>query len=181
MLPEDGILLTYVLKRSQEDSEIKVVDSPTKPETRAADYVVDIPMSGDSHKIGWNSRKSYEMKKVVEDTTVIPSMSQPVMEDKEILEGEPMGSQLVMSTMVDKLTKAVNNLRSKIKKEKSMKIPAIDLMLRIQSALNECDLFPENTTVNILDIINMIPDKSLVAWKKRLNGETEIDSYEATT
>ena len=83
--------------------------------------------------------------------------------------------------MVDKLTKEVNNLVSEIRKEESLKIPAIELMLRIQSVLDECNLFPENTAVNILDIINMIPDKSVLAWKEKLNGEMEIDSYEAKT
>ena len=52
-------------------------------------------------------------------------------------------------------------------------------MLQIQAALDECNIFPENTTVDILDIIKMIPDKSALAWKEKLNGGTEIDSYEA--
>ena len=55
MLPEDGVLLTYILKQSQEDSRIKVVNSPTKPEVKAAEYGVDILISSDSHKIGENS------------------------------------------------------------------------------------------------------------------------------
>ena len=92
MLPEDGILVTYVLKRSKEDVEIQVVDSPTKPEMKATDSVVDIPMPGDSHEISENLQKLCEMKKLVEDITVIPSMSQPMMEDKEISEEEPMES-----------------------------------------------------------------------------------------
>ena len=93
-----------------------------------------------------------------------------------------MGSQLViLLTMVDKLTKTVNDLGSKIRKEKSLKVPAIDLMLRIQSALDEFGLFLENNTVDILDIINMIPDKSMVAWKEKLDGATEIDSCETKT
>ena len=45
-------------------------------------------------------------------------------------------------------------------------------------ALDECQVFPENTTVNILDIINRIPDKSALAWQEKLNGEM-IDSYKA--
>ena len=55
MLPEDGVLLTYILKRSQEDIEIKEVDSPTRPKTKAAGSVVDILMLGDSDKISENS------------------------------------------------------------------------------------------------------------------------------
>ena len=46
MLPEDGALLTYVLKQNREDSGIKVVNSPTKPEAKAAEY---------GHEIGENS------------------------------------------------------------------------------------------------------------------------------
>ena len=54
-------------------------------------------------------------------------------------------------------------------------------MLRIQAALDECGSFPEKSTVNILNIINMIPDKSAVAWKEKLEGGTEIDSCESKT
>ena len=74
----------------------------------------------------------------------------------------------MMMTMFDKLTKAVNNLGSEVSKEKSLKLPMIDLMLRIQAALDECGSFTENSTVNILSIINMILDKSTVAWKKKV-------------
>ena len=108
MLPEDGILLTYVLKLSQKDSEMEAVDSPTRPETKAADYIVDIPMSDDNHKISENLQKSHEMKKLVEDSAVILSMSQPVMKNEEISEEEPLESQPVMTTMVDILTKEDN-------------------------------------------------------------------------
>ena len=54
-------------------------------------------------------------------------------------------------------------------------------MLRIQAALDECGAFPENSTVNILNIINMIPDKSTVAWKEKLEDRTGIDSCETKT
>ena len=42
MLPEDGILLTYVLKRSQEGVKMQTVDNTMKLEIRATDSVVDI-------------------------------------------------------------------------------------------------------------------------------------------
>ena len=45
-------------------------------------------------------------------------------------------------------------------------------------ALDEHQVFPENTTINILEILNRIPDKSALAWQEKLNGET-IDSYQA--
>ena len=91
------------------------MDSPTRPEIKAAEYVVDIPMSGDNHEISGNLQKSSETK--LEDIAVIPLMSQAVMKDKEILEEELMESQLVITTMVDKLAKVVNNLGNEIKKE----------------------------------------------------------------
>ena len=192
MLPEDGVLLTYILKQNQEDSEIKLVDSSTKPETKVAkedvdyrsgkfqvhcEYSVDILISSD--EIGENSQKSHRKKEIVEDTTVIPSTSSLVVEDEEVSEGEAMRNQMVIPLiMVDKLAKMVNNLGSKIRKEKNLKLPAIDLMLRIQVALDEFGMFPENNSVNISDTINMIPDKSAVAWKEKLDGRTEIDSGE---
>ena len=117
-----------------------------------------------------------------EDVTKGQTQDQPnltaegMVEDEDILEEELVKSQLLIQlTMVEKLTKAVENLENEIRNEKSLKVPAINLILRIQSALDECDLFPENSTVDILDIINMIPDKSAVAWKERLGGGTELD------
>ena len=40
-------------------------------------------------------------------------------------------------------------------------------------------MFPENYNMNILDIVNMIPDKSMTALKERLNGCDEVSSEEA--
>ena len=137
MLPEDGILLTYILKRGQEDVEIQVVDDPTKPETKATDSIVDIPMSDENHKISENLQKLSETEKSVENIAVILSTSKPVMEDKEISEEERMEGQPSMINMFDKLTKAVSKLGSEVSEEKSLKLPAIDLMLRIQAALDD--------------------------------------------
>ena len=122
------------------------------------------------------------MKEVVEDTAIVPSTSSPVVEDEDILDKELMKSQpTIPLTMVDKLTKTVKNLGNEIRNEKSLEVPAIDLILRIQSVLDECGLFPENNTVDILDIINMISDKSAVTWKEKLDGSTEIGSCETKT
>ena len=117
MLPEDGILLTYVLKRSQEDVNMQTVYSPMEKETETTDSIVDIPMSEDNQRISENSQKLSEMKKLVEDIAVIPSASQPVMEDKGISEEEQMERQPAMMTMFDKLAKAVRNLGSEVSKE----------------------------------------------------------------
>ena len=72
------------------------------------------------------------------------------VDEPTISEEEPIESQPMMMAMFDKLTKAVNNLESEVNKEKSLKLPGIDLMLRIQAAQDECGSFPENSTVNIL-------------------------------
>ena len=45
-------------------------------------------------------------------------------------------------------------------------------------AQDEHQVFPKNTTIDILEIINRIPDKSALAWQEKLNGEM-IDSYQA--
>ena len=65
--------------------------------------------------------------------------------------------------MSDKLIKVANNLGNEIMNEENIKIPAIDL-LRIQVALDKHQIFSENTTVDILEIINRILDKSVLAW-----------------
>ena len=158
-----------------------MLDSPARPEKKATDYIVDVRMSNDNHEMSENSQKLHDTKKLVEDIAVIPSTSQPVTRNKGISEEEPMENQPRIMTMVEKLSRVVNNLGDEINKEDSMKIPVIDLLLQIQVALDECKVFPENTTIDILDIINMIPDKSVLAWKEKLNSETEIDSYEAKT
>ena len=80
--------------------------------------------------------------------------------------------------MVDKLVKAACNLGNEVRNEENIKIPAIDLLLQIQVALDERQVFPENTTVNILEIINRIPDKSALVRQEKLKGET-INSYQA--
>ena len=60
MLPEDGVLLTYVLKQNLEDNEIKSVDTSTKPEAEISKEDVDytsgkLQVSSNSHKISRNS------------------------------------------------------------------------------------------------------------------------------
>ena len=109
---------------------------------------------------------------------VAPSTSKHMVKSDEILMEETFEEHPLRINMVDKLVKAASNLGNEVKNEENIKIPAIDLLLRIQAALDEHQVFPENTTVNIQDIINRIPDKSALAWQEKLNGET-IDSYQA--
>ena len=101
-----------------------------------------------------------------------------MVKSDEISMEETLEEHPLRMNMVDKLVKAASNLGNKVKNEENIKIPAIDLLLQIQAALDECRVFPENTTVNIQDIINRIPDKSALVLQEKLNGEM-IDSYQA--
>ena len=67
MLPEDGILLTYVVKQSWKNNETEVADNLIRPVTEVPEYVADIPMSRDNDEISENLQKSHEMKEQVED------------------------------------------------------------------------------------------------------------------
>ena len=80
--------------------------------------------------------------------------------------------------MQEKLIKATNELGGEVESEESIQVPGIGLLLRIQVALDERQIFPENSTINILDIINKIPDKNATAWQEKLKGEN-IDSQQA--
>ena len=91
---------------------------------------------------------------------------------EEIVEENPF-----KMNMQEKLIKATNELGGEVKSEENIQVPAIRLLLRIQAALDERQIFSENSTVNILDIINKIPDKSATAWQEKLKGET-IDSHQ---
>ena len=94
---------------------------------------------------------------------------------KETFEEQP--SRMNMS---DKLIKVANNLGNEIMNKENIKISAIDLLFRIQAALDKHKIFPENTTVDILEIINRIPDKSALVWQEKLNGQM-INSSQAKT
>ena len=117
------------MEQSQKEVEAETVDSPARPEKKTADYVVDVLMSNDKHKMSENLQKSHHTKKLVEDIVVILSMSQPVMKNEGISEEEPMECQPRMMTMAEKLSRAVNNLGDEIKKEDSLKIPVIDIVV----------------------------------------------------
>ena len=106
------------------------------------------------------------------------STSQPMVKSDEVRMEETFEEHTSRINMVDKLVQAANNLENEVRNEENIKIPAIDLLLQIQAALHKCQVFPENNTVNILEIINRIPDKSALAWQEKLNGET-IDSHQA--
>ena len=106
------------------------------------------------------------------------STSQPMIKNDEVRMEEILKEHTSIINMVDKLVQAANNLENKVRNEENIKIPAIDLLLQIQAALDERQVFPENNTVNILEIINRIPDKSALVCQEKLNGEM-IDSHQA--
>ena len=174
MLPEDGILLTYVEKQSWKNKEMEFAEIRTISITDVPECDVDIPTPRNDDEISEKSQKPQ-----VEDIAVTPSTSQHMVKSDEILMEETIEEHPLRMNMVDKLVKAASNLGNQVKNKENIKIPAIDLLLWIQAAPDECHVFPENTTVDILDIINRIPDKSALAWQEKLNGETEIDSYQA--
>ena len=101
------------------------------------EYRVDILTSSDGHKIGENSQKLRAMREVVDDKyAVIPLTSLPLegmVENEDTSEDDSIKSQVsIQLTMAEKLIKTVKNLENEIKHEKSLKVPAIDLLLRIQ-------------------------------------------------
>ena len=175
MLPEDGILLTYMERQSWKNEEIEMAEIQTTPILEVPECDADTPMPTQrkDDKISEKSQKSR-----VEDIAVAPSTSQPMVKSDEISMEETFEEHPLRINMVDKLVKAASNLGNEVKNEENIKIPAIDLFLQIQAALDERRVFSENATVDILDIINRIPDKSALAWQEKLNGET-IDSYQA--
>ena len=174
MLPEDGILLMYVEKKNWKNNETEMADNQIIATTEVPECGADIPMPRDDDEISKKSQKSR-----VEDIAVTPSTSQQMVKSDKIPVEETIEDQPVRMNMVDKLIKAASNLENEVKNKENIKIPAIDLLLWIQVALDECNVFPENTTVNILDIINRMPDKSALVWQEKLNGEMGIDSYQS--
>ena len=132
MLPEDGVLLTYVLKQDQKEHEVESVDSVIKSmlipdkdvnysEESSQVYCRssnDVPRSSNGvehyyHEISESSQKSREKKEVTDDIEVLPSTSlmiKDVTEDEDILEEDATKLQLtVQLTMIEKLAKAVKN------------------------------------------------------------------------
>ena len=106
------------------------------------------------------------------------STSQSMVKRDEVGMEETFEEHTLRINMVDKLVQAANNLENEVRIEENIKIPAIDLLLWIQVVLDEHQVFPENNTIDILEIINRIPDKSALVWQERRNGEM-IGSHQA--
>ena len=196
MWPEDGVLLTFMEKASWKQKENAVTEIQTtltieepeggtgspalfpKEDGKAKEKlqksrVADISTPKDDGEISEKLQKSQ-----VDSIVPTSSTSQHTAESfgapmEEIVEENPF-----KMNMQEKLIKATNELGGEVKSEENIQVPAIGLLLRIQAALDEQQIFPENSTINILDIINEIPDKSSTAWQEKLKGEM-IDSHQA--
>ena len=110
MLPEDGILLTYVAKQSWKNNSTEMVDNQTIPITEVPECSADILMSRDDDEISKKPQKSQ-----VENVAVTPSTSQQMVISDKISVEEPVEDQPVRMNMVDKLIKAASNLGNKVK------------------------------------------------------------------
>ena len=176
-MPEDGILLMYVEKQSctNEKTETTKVRTTSKVEVPECDTDNWTQVLRDDSETSKKLQKSR-----AEPINVTPSMSQSTANINETVMKETFEEEPSRINMLDKLTKVANNLGNEIMNEENIKIPAVYLLLRIQAALDEHEIFLENTTINILEIINNIPDKSALAWQEKLNGQM-INSSHAKT
>ena len=196
MWPEGGVLLKFVKKASQEQKEntvieiqaTSVIEEPkgstgsltlfTEEDGKAKEelqkpQIVDISTPKEDCESSEKSQKS-QIDSVVPTT----STNQHTMEGIEASMEEIAKENTLKLNMQEKLIKATNELGGEVESEENIQIPAIGLLLRIQAALDERQIFPKNSTVNILDIINKIPDKNATAWQEKIKGET-INSQQA--
>ena len=196
MWPEVGLLLTFVEKASRKQkqnaaTEIQVTLAIEEPEGGTgspmlfpkkdgkAKEKLQLPQLEDIWIPKENGEISEKLQKSQVDSIVPTSSTSQHMEGsvedpmEEIVEENPL-----KMNMQEKLIKATKELGGEVKSKENIQVPAIGLLLRIQAALDEQQIFPENSTTNILDIINKIPDKNTITWQEKLKGET-IDSQQA--
>ena len=208
MLSEDGVPLRYILKADQRERTVESVcfehevycdeaasatamihdtdfcytaeNSPTYNRSRdVQDDVVKSIYSTEKYQceFGESSQKLHR-----KDNKAIPTTSSStrnIADSEDILEEEIMNLELRMqSSMVERLTKAVKNMEQEFQQDDNLKVPEIDLMIRIQVVLDENNLFPENNSIDILYIISTIADKTAAAWTEKLEGYTEANSNE---
>ena len=194
MLPKGGVLLMFMEKASPKQKVITMTEiqatstieepeggtgSPTlfpKEDDKAKEelqklQVADVSTPKDDGESSEKSQKS-QVDSIVSTSLTSQHMAESVGDPmEEIVEENPF-----KMNMWEKLIKATNKLGGAVKSEENIQIPAIGLLLRIQAALDEWQIFLKNSTVKILDIINKISDKSATAWQEKLKGET-IDSH----
>ena len=126
MLPEDGILLTYVEKLSCKNKETEMAEIRATPiaEVPECEWDIPMPMPGDDDKISEKPQKSR-----VENLAVALSTSQHMVKSDEISKEETFEEHPWRKNMVDTLVKAASNLGNEVKNEENIKIPTIDLLL----------------------------------------------------
>ena len=196
MWPEGGVLLTFIKKASQkqkenvateiqatstiEELEGGIISSTLFPtgdgkakEELQKPQVEDVPTPKEDCESSKKSQKS-------QIDSVVPTLStsQHMVESIGASMEEIVKENSLKLNMQEKRIKATNELGGEVESEESIQVPAIGLLLRIQVALDERQIFPENSTVNILDIINKIPDKNATMWQEKLKEKT-IDSQQA--
>ena len=189
MWPEGGILLTFVEKASRKQkeniaTEIQVTPAIEEPEggtvsstlfptgdDKANEKLLKPPLEDVStpKEDCENSKKSQKSQ--------IDSVVHTLLTDQHTTENigasmeEIVEENIFKLNMQEKLIKATNKLGGEVESEESIQVLGIGLLLRIQAALDERQIFPENSTVNILDIINKIPDKNTTAWQEKFFRE----------
>ena len=197
MWPESGLLLMFVEKTSPKKqkentaTEIQATSAIEEPEGGTSfpklfpkedgkakeelqkPQVEDVSIPKDSGEISENPQRS-QVDSIVPTSSTSQHVAGRVGDPmEEIVEENPF-----KMNMQEKLIRATNELGGEVKSEENIQIPAIGLLLRIQAALDERQIFPENSTIHILDIINKIPVKSATVWQEKLKGETS-DSQQA--
>ena len=102
MLPEDGILLTYVEKQSWTNKETEIAEIQTTPIAEVPECDADnwTPIPRDDDEISEKSQKSR-----VEDIAVAPSTSQPMVKSDEISIEETFEEHPLRINMADKLVR----------------------------------------------------------------------------
>ena len=196
MWPEGGVLLTFVEKASRKQKENVATEIQATP---AIEEPEDGTVSSMLFPTGDGKAKEELQKPQVEDVStpkedcesseksqksqkdsVVPTLStsQHTVESIGASIEEIVKKNTLKFNMQEKLIKVTNELGGEVESEESIQVPAIGLLLRTQAALDEQQIFSENSTVNILDIINKIPDKNATAWQEKLKGET-INSQQA--
>ena len=190
MWPEGGVLLKFVEKanwKQKENVEMEIQATPEIEELEGGTVSSMLCSAGDGKakeelqklqvedmstpKEDCESSEKLQNSQIDSVVTTL-STSQHTVESIGASMEEIVKENTLKFNMQEKLIKATNELGGEVESEESIQVPAIGLLLRIQAALDEQQIFPENSTINILDIINKIPDKNTTAWREKLKGET---------
>ena len=196
MWPESGVLLTFVEKASWKQkekiaTEIQVKTTIGEPEGGMVSSMVCSTGHDKVNKTLLKPQLEY-MSAPKEDCenseksqksridSVVPTLptNQHTAENIETSMEEMMQGNILKLNMQEKLIRATNELVGEVESEENIQVLGVGLLLRIQAALDERQIFPENSTINILDIINKIPDKNATTWQEKLKGNT-INSQQA--